>query len=177
MAWNGKYFTGEPERFDWFEATSRFSKGNVVEAFDENNSGFNIDKIIKGSKKENGYTIGSETVRFAGRTSWRLPTISEFITLAEIHDTNVESETKEYYVSALDLLFARRSKHLTESLSQDYISASARTREMRMLPFLKMSPGVHWVWRFKGHGLGHGVIDLLFDGKEGTGCVLLLSDN
>lgn len=67
----------------------------------------------------------------------------------------MESETKEYYVSALDLLFARRSKHLTESLSQDYISASAR----------------------KGHGLGHGVIDLLFDGKEGTGCVLLVSDN
>ena len=119
---------------------------------------------------------GSETVRFADRTGWRLPTIIEFISLSEIHDTDVESETKEYYVSALDLLFGRRSKHLTKSLNQDFISASARTRERRRLPLLQLGPGIHWIWRFKGPGLSHGVVDLLFDSKEGTGCVLLVCE-
>ena len=79
-----RIFFGEAVELTWSEATDRFGKGNKVGL-----TGSRIDqtKLKNEGIFSNGYVKGFRSCSFGGVLGWRLPTISEYMTLNELMKT------------------------------------------------------------------------------------------
>jgi hypothetical protein len=138
MTWDGKEFIGEPVKLDWRTATSLFGRGISVPALTSNL----YTKKMDNSDFLSGYSKGTCTVSFAGKTDWRLPTAKEIDAIG-FYDEDLG------YGSKLNFGTAEKSDELRE----------------RFFPNLQKLTG-NWLWSANNQG---GDIAWSIDGNWGPG--------
>lgn len=168
MEWQGDYFVGEPKEFKWLDASQKFGKGNFVGL---NESGHvDAEKLKREGCFEHSYKRGNESYYFASHHDWRLPTISEYLSLKELHviEDGFRNDGYSYYI--FDIVFLRGSPHLINQFrGSKFLSATARTPAKEILGKV-LWHGIEWAY----NSYGGTPIDVASDQDNHTYPILLI---
>jgi hypothetical protein len=131
MIWEDGRFHGEPTALDWYEASRRFGRGNIVGL---TNDRIDPDKLRQHGLVERGYAQGQDLVTFAGSSGWRLPTIGEYLTLEELTGIAQGFIGEDRYYCFFDAVFCRGSRLLMELARRTrFMSATSRSSQKKVL--------------------------------------------